>query len=130
MTHMTHANALRRAAIAAITNVAGMGNVNAAAEVGGFLNYSINRAFVLTSSSRYGTGVDRNGVLLDLGAVYSTEVAPRWRMGLGAATTYANASGRVRRVLGRSIAVGNAKDSPLTREASSMGLIAAVTYSF
>jgi outer membrane scaffolding protein for murein synthesis (MipA/OmpV family) len=151
----------------------GMGNVDAAAEVGGFLNYSINRAFVLTSSLRYGAGVDRNGMLLDLGAVYSTEVAPRWRLGLGAATTYANASyqqsyfgvtsrqaitsgyaaytpgaglrdlrlnvslahGFSERVgvfaaLSAGRLLGDAKSSPLTREASSMGLIAAVTYSF
>jgi outer membrane scaffolding protein for murein synthesis (MipA/OmpV family) len=41
---------------------------------------------------RYGAGVDRNGLLLDLGAVYSTELGPRWRLGLGAATTCGNAN--------------------------------------
>jgi len=69
-----------------------VGDVDAAAEVGGFLNYSLSREFVLTSSLRYGAGVDRNGLLLDLGAVYSTELGPRWRLGLGAATTCGNAN--------------------------------------
>ncbi|MFM9887670.1 MAG: MipA/OmpV family protein, partial [Burkholderiales bacterium] len=46
---------------------------------------------VLTSSLRYGAGNDRNGLLLDLGAVYSISLAPQWRLGLGVAGTYANA---------------------------------------
>jgi len=151
----------------------GMGNVNAAAEVGGFLNFSLNREMVLTSSLRYGAGVDRNGLLLDLGAVYSTEIAPRWRLGLGAATTYADANyqqsyfgvtarqainsgyptytpgaglrdlrlnvslahGFSQRVgvfaaLSAGRLLGDAKASPLTREASSVSLVAAVTYAF
>ncbi len=151
----------------------GMGNVNAAAEVGGFLNFSLNRELVLTSSLRYGAGVDRNGLLLDVGAVYATEVAPRWRLGLGAATTYANASYQqsyfgvtARQALTSGYAayapgaglrdlrlnvslahgfsqkvgvfaalsagrlLGDAKASPLTREAGSVSLVAAVTYGF
>ena len=151
----------------------GMGDVDTTAEVGGFLNFSISREFVLTSSLRYGSGVDRNGLLLDLGAVYSTELAPRWRLGLGAATTYASADyqqsyfgvtprqaissgykaytpgaglrdlrlnvslahGFSQRVgvfaaLSAGQLLGDAKASPLTREASSVGVVAAVTYSF
>ncbi|WP_310387986.1 MipA/OmpV family protein [Roseateles sp.] len=69
----------------------GMGDIKARPEFGGFLNYSIDRSFVLTSSLRYGAGNDRKDLQVDLGAVYSTMLAPQWRLGVGAAITLVNA---------------------------------------
>lgn len=71
--------------------LAGLGDIDPRPELGGFFNYGIGRDIVLTSSLRYGAGNDRNGLLLDLGAVYSISLAPQWRLGLGVAGTYANA---------------------------------------
>lgn len=69
----------------------GLGDVDPSAEAGAFLNYSIDREFFLTSSVRVGQGEDHRGALLDLGAGYSLELAPGWRLGAGVATTLANA---------------------------------------
>ncbi|MFM9888723.1 MAG: MipA/OmpV family protein, partial [Burkholderiales bacterium] len=67
--------------------LAGLGDIDPRPELGGFFNYGIGRDIVLTSSLRYGAGNDRNGLLLDLGAVYSISLAPQWRLGLGVAGT-------------------------------------------
>jgi outer membrane protein len=45
---------------------------------------------VVTSAFRYGAGNSSNGALLNLGATYSTAVAPNWRMGAGVSGTWAN----------------------------------------
>ena len=70
----------------------GMGDVDAKAEAGVFLNYAVAPTVILTSSLRAGSAQDSNGALLDLGAVYSVAVAPQWRVATGVATTVANAS--------------------------------------
>ncbi len=70
----------------------GMGNVNPRPEVGGFLNYAINRQTVLTSSLRYGAGNDSDGLVVDLGVAWSTSLAPMWRLGLGVTGTVVNSS--------------------------------------
>ena len=70
----------------------GMGNIDASPEVGAFLNYSLSREFVLTSSFRYGAGNDHNGALLLVGGTYSTAVAPNWRVGAGVSLNWANAA--------------------------------------
>ncbi len=69
----------------------GMGNIHAAAEGGAFFNYSLPQGVFLTSSIRYGAGADRKGLVVDLGAGYLAELAPRWHLGVGAAITLANA---------------------------------------
>lgn len=68
----------------------GMGDVDAAAEVGAFFNQSLTREIFLTSSLRYGAG--DGGLVLDLGAGYSTALAPAWRLAVGGALTLANAA--------------------------------------
>lgn len=72
--------------------LAGMGDVDIKATYGGFFNYSINREFTLTSSLRYGSGNSNNGMVIDVGAAYSTQLAPSWRTGLGVSTSYVNAA--------------------------------------
>ncbi len=69
----------------------GMGDIDAAAEAGAFLNYALPMGFFLTSSLRYGAGDDNKGALLDLGAGYSRALSPQWRLGVGTALTVANA---------------------------------------
>jgi outer membrane protein len=69
----------------------GMGDINIRPEAGAFLNFNLSPSFVLTSSIRYGSGNDRKGLQLDLGAAYNMALAPQWRAGMGAAMTVANA---------------------------------------
>ena len=72
--------------------LAGMGDIDIRPEFGGFFNYNLTREVFLTSSLRYGSGNDRQGLTVDLGAGWSDYVAPRWRLGLGLATTLLNAN--------------------------------------
>lgn len=151
----------------------GMGDIDPKPELGAFLNYSLNKEITLTSSLRYGSGNDSAGMVIDLGAGYSTKLSPLWRLGFGASMTLANedymqsyfgvtaaqsaSSGYVayRPELGLrdvranaalsyqitpSVAIlttlsvsslqGDAKDSPLTRQATSVTGVAAVSYEF
>jgi outer membrane scaffolding protein for murein synthesis (MipA/OmpV family) len=68
----------------------GMGNIDPRPEIGGFLNYYPTREIFLTSSWRYGAGDDSDGVVVDLGTGYSTELAPLWRIGVGVSLTLVN----------------------------------------
>lgn len=70
----------------------GLGDIDIAAEAGGFFNYALTPSVTLTSSVRYGSGKDSKGALLDLGLSYSTLINPSWRLGATAGTTYANRS--------------------------------------
>ena len=68
----------------------GMGDIDAAAEIGGFFNYFVTPQISLTSSLRYGAGNDNKGMVIDLGANYAVQLAPQWRGAVGVATTFAN----------------------------------------
>lgn len=70
--------------------LAGLGDISARPEIGGFFNLYLSRETFLTSSLRYGSGNDRKGVLLDLGAGYALPLAPQWRAAAGLAVTIAN----------------------------------------
>lgn len=70
--------------------LAGMGDIKVRPEIGGFFNYSLSRDFNLTSSLRYGSGNDRRGAQLDLGANYGMQLAPQWRTTVGVSTTLVN----------------------------------------
>jgi outer membrane protein len=69
----------------------GMGDVDPAAEGGAFFNYLLRDGVFLSSSVRYGSGANKRGLLVDLGAGYLTELAPMWHLGAGAGITLANA---------------------------------------
>jgi len=69
----------------------GMGDIDAAAEFGGFFNYFLSPNISLTSSLRYGAGNDHKGMVVDLGANYSVQLAPQWRSAVGVAASYVNA---------------------------------------
>lgn len=69
----------------------GLGDVDAKLEGGAFFNYLLPQGFVLSSSVRYGAGQNGRGVVIDLGAGWSSPLGPKWRLGAGAALTVANA---------------------------------------
>jgi outer membrane scaffolding protein for murein synthesis (MipA/OmpV family) len=69
----------------------GMGSIDAAAEAGAFFNYSLPDGVFLSSSIRYGAGTNHKGLVVDLGAGYLTEIAPKWHLGTGVSVTLANA---------------------------------------
>ena len=73
------------------TALRGLGDVDARPEIGVFYNYSLSPSLALTSSLRYGSGNDKSGMVLDVGAAYSMLLAPQWRLGLGVTATVANA---------------------------------------
>lgn len=68
----------------------GLGDISARPEAGAFFNVHASRELSFSSSLRYGSGNDRKGMLLDLGAHYGLQVAPQWRLGGSLSTTYAN----------------------------------------
>lgn len=70
----------------------GLGDVDARPELGAFYNLQPTSNTFLTSSLRYGAGQGRDGLLMDLGAGVTAQVAPAWRMGAGVAATWANAA--------------------------------------
>jgi MipA family protein len=69
----------------------GLGDVDVRPEIGIFYNYSLSPSLALTSSLRYGSGKDHNGLVVDVGAAYSMVLAPQWRLGLGVSATVVNA---------------------------------------
>lgn len=69
----------------------GLGDIDPALEGGAFLNYEPLQGLFLTSSVRYGAGADNKGLVVDLGAAYSTAIAPKWRLGAGTGVTLTNA---------------------------------------
>ncbi len=68
----------------------GLGDIDAAAEVGAFFNVSPLKGLTLTSSLRYGAGNDNKGLVVDLGAVYSTDLSASWRLAVGVAGSFVN----------------------------------------
>lgn len=71
--------------------LSGMGDVDARLEYLAFMQYARDRAVQLSSSVRYGSGNDRLGLVVDLGAGYNMDVAPDWKLGVGVGTSWANA---------------------------------------
>lgn len=71
--------------------LSGMGDVDARVEYAAFVQYALERDVQLSSSLRYGSGNDRQGLVVDVGAAYSTDLAPRWKLGIGVGASWANA---------------------------------------
>ncbi len=72
--------------------LSGLGDIEARPEFGAFFNYSPRRSVMLSSSLRYGSGNEREGLLLDLGAGWSTSLSPNLQFSTSVAMTWANAS--------------------------------------
>lgn len=69
----------------------GLGNIEPRPELGTFFNFSPARGITLSSSLRYGSGNERKGLIVDLGAGWSTSLSPSIRVGSTLATSWANA---------------------------------------
>ncbi|HEY0818339.1 MAG TPA: MipA/OmpV family protein [Rhizobacter sp.] len=68
----------------------GLGDIPRRPQLGTFLNWQVTRDVSFTSSLRYGSGEDRDGLVLDLGANTGMQLAPRWRLGVGVGVTWVN----------------------------------------
>lgn len=68
----------------------GLGDIERRPELGGFLNWHASRELSVSSSLRYGSGNDRDGLVVDLGLHHGSFVAPQWRWGLGLTATWVN----------------------------------------
>ena len=68
----------------------GLGNIEPRPELGAFFNASPARGITLSSSLRYGSGNERKGLVVDLGAGWSTSLSPSMRVGSTLATSWAN----------------------------------------
>ena len=70
----------------------GLGNIDPRPELGAFFNFSPARSIALSSSLRYGSGNERKGLIVDLGAGWSTGLSPSIRVGSSLATSWANSN--------------------------------------
>lgn len=68
----------------------GLGDIPAQPELGAFFNYSPTSRVTLSSSLRSGSGNDRKGLLLDLGARWGADITPSLGFSSSVATTWAN----------------------------------------
>ena len=68
----------------------GLGDIDVRPELGAFFNYVVTREVFLTSSLRYGSGNDRKGMVLDLGAGYSLPLSPSLILGAGVGASLVN----------------------------------------
>lgn len=68
----------------------GLGDIDARPELGAFFNVSPASGITLSSSLRYGSGNDRKGLVVDLGAGWSTPLSPSVRVGSTLATSWVN----------------------------------------
>lgn len=70
----------------------GLGDIQPRPALGVFFNFSPARTVLLQSSLRYGSGNDREGLLMDFGASWGTALSPGLRLGANVATSWANAN--------------------------------------
>jgi MipA family protein len=68
----------------------GMGDIDARPELGGFVSYALLPGLSVSSSLRYGSGNDRDGLTMDLGLRGGFPVTPALRLTAGLTTTFAN----------------------------------------
>ncbi len=68
----------------------GLGDIPRRPQAGVFLNWHAAPALSLNTSLRYGSGEDRDGLVADVSLNAGTQIAPRWRLGLGLGATWVN----------------------------------------
>jgi len=69
----------------------GLGDIDTQAEASVFANYATAGGLFYSSTLRYGSGNEGKGLVVDLGAGHSTQLAPQWRLGMGVGLTLTNA---------------------------------------
>lgn len=70
----------------------GLGRIRDAVNVGGFANYNATERWQVQSSTRYGSGYDRNGLLIDIGTSYDIFQQGPASVSLDLSASYANRS--------------------------------------
>ncbi|MDH4376317.1 MAG: MipA/OmpV family protein [Ramlibacter sp.] len=70
----------------------GLGDIEPRPTVGAFLNVSPGRGVRLNSSFRYGSGNDRQGLVVDVGAGWGIPLSPQLLLGTSISTSWANAA--------------------------------------
>jgi len=73
------------------TALRGMGDIDAKAEGGAFLNVALAEDWQATTSLRYGSGNGGRGLVADVGVLYGTALTPQWRLGASAGLSAVNA---------------------------------------
>lgn len=68
----------------------GLGDVEAAIEVGGFANWQVTDSLSVVSSIRYGSGNDKNGLVAHLGVSHRLAIATDWSLGSQLVVSAAN----------------------------------------
>lgn len=68
----------------------GLGDVETRPEAGAFLNWQASREVSVSTSLRYGSGNERDGLVADVGLHHGMQLAPQWRLGSGIALTWVN----------------------------------------
>lgn len=68
----------------------GLGDVSMRPEFGAFFNVTPAADITLNSALRFGNGDNRDGLLVDIGASWSTLIGQRMRLSTSAAATWAN----------------------------------------
>jgi outer membrane protein len=74
------------------TALRGLGNIDPSVDFAVFAQYAIGNGFSGKTLLRYGSGVENEGALLELGLNYSTSLSDKMRFGAGIGTTFANAN--------------------------------------
>lgn len=70
----------------------GMGDIDARPEATAFAQWQFAQDWSLEGGMRYGAGEHRDGLQLNLGVAWGTELAPRWRLGVKLGADFANRS--------------------------------------
>ena len=70
----------------------GLGDIQARPTVGAFFNVSPARSVRLSSSFRYGSGNDRQGLVVDVGAGWGIPLGPQLLLGTSISSSWANAA--------------------------------------
>ena len=69
----------------------GLGDVKPQAELGGYFSFGLLPQLQISSSLRYGSGPERDGLLIEQGLQYRRLLGRRTALGLGLSATWANA---------------------------------------
>jgi outer membrane scaffolding protein for murein synthesis (MipA/OmpV family) len=70
--------------------LAGLGDIDGSPEAGAFFSASLGGGFSFRTALRYGSGNEHDGMIVDTGLGWGTQIAPRLRLGFNLSATWAN----------------------------------------
>ncbi|MBS3018525.1 hypothetical protein DJFAAGMI_01257 [Comamonas sp. PE63] len=68
----------------------GLGDIDPRPEIGAFFNTNLTSSLTLNASMRYGSGNERDGLLVDLGAGWNQRISPTLQVAATVAATWSN----------------------------------------